>query len=84
MATKEEWRRDQRKAKMRLYDDVQPPRTDEAVRARESQAELIHDFGNANGCRSRHANAAVDKRGRAFLTSIFYRRSWSAMCSFSS
>jgi hypothetical protein len=41
-----------RESKVRLDDDIKSPRTDEAIGAREREAQLIHDFGNTYRCRS--------------------------------
>lgn len=44
---------------MWLDDDVESARAHEAVGAREGEAELVHDFGDADGCRAGDADAAV-------------------------
>ena len=48
------------KPRMRLHNNIQPPRPDEAIRPGEAQAFARHDVGDADGCGARDADAAVD------------------------
>lgn len=57
---------------MRLDDDVQPAGAHEAVGAREGEAQLVHDFGDADGCGARDAYAAVDEGGGAVAAAAFW------------
>ena len=57
---------------MRLDDDIQTPRSNEAVRAWERQAELVHDLGDADGGGAGDADAAVDEGCRAVFAASFF------------
>lgn len=56
---------------MRLDDDVQPARAHEAVGAWECQAELIHDFGDADGRGTGDAHTTVHQSGGTVATASF-------------
>jgi hypothetical protein len=62
---------DLRESQVRLDDDVQPARTHKAICTRESQAELVHDFRNADGRGARDADATVDQRCGAVAAATF-------------
>ena len=60
-----------RESQVRLDDDIQPARTHEAIGARQCQAELVHDFGDANGRGTGDAHATVHQsRGTVAATSF--------------
>lgn len=44
----EEWLQNLPEPQMRLNDDIQPSRADEAVCTRKAETQLIHHFGNTN------------------------------------
>ena len=64
---------------MRLDDDIQPTRTHEAVCAWECQAELVHDFGDADGRGTGDTHAAVDQSGGTIAAASFCRVDGSAV-----
>jgi hypothetical protein len=59
---------------VRLDDDVQPARSHKAIRARESQAELVHDFGDADGRGARDADATVDQCCGTVAATTFWKK----------
>jgi hypothetical protein len=64
---------------VRLDDDVQPARTHEAVGAWECQAELVHDFGDADGRGTGDTHATVDQSGGTIAAASFCRMEWSVV-----
>jgi hypothetical protein len=64
---------------VRLDDDVQPARTHEAVGAWECQAELVHDFGDADGRGTGDTHATVDQSGGTIAAAAFWRMEWSVV-----
>jgi len=69
--------RDLRESQVGLDDDVQSTRAHEAVGAWERQTELVHDFGNADGCGTGDAHAAVYQSGGTISAASFCRIEWS-------
>jgi hypothetical protein len=65
-----------RESQVRLNDDIQPTRTYEAVGARERQAKLVHDFGDANSRRAGDAHATVYQGGGTIATASFCGIGW--------
>lgn len=57
---------------MWLDDNIESTCPDEAVGSRKGQSGFIHNFGDTDGCRTRNADATVDKRCSAILLSLFY------------
>jgi hypothetical protein len=50
-----------REEKMRLDDDIESPRSDEAVGSRHGEVEGSHDFCDADGGTARNTDSAVNK-----------------------
>lgn len=60
-----------REPQVRLNDDVQPPCTNKAVCTWETQAQLVHDLGDADGGRPADPHSAVDESGGTINLALF-------------